>query len=135
MMMETEHLNVLLLDDDPADSELIYHHLDDMNGYEVQTYRVANIDAAMDVKNRFPIDLVIVDNCLGFEKGIDAIQKLGGRKCDSAIIMVSGMIGKDIQLAALDAGAINYIPKNKLCSDILEATIRSAIFTHDFESR
>ena len=132
---EIQPLKVMILDDDPADIELLNQTMSNMNGYKVQTFRAPNLRTAKDILSRFKIDVVIVDNCLGFESGIEAIRAIGGRKSDSAIIMVSGMLGRDVQMAALEAGAITYLQKRDLHCDLLEATIRSSMYTHSYENR
>ena len=132
---EIKPLNVMVLDDDPADIELLSHTMSNMMGYNVQTFSAQNLRTAKDILTRFSIDLIIVDNCLGFENGIDAIREIGGRGAESAIIMISGMLGREIQEAALSAGAITYLDKRNLQCDLLEATIRSSIYTHKYEKQ
>jgi len=125
----------MILDDNPTDIEMLNQAMLNMNGYQIQTFGAQNLSSAKDILSRFDIDLMIVDNCLGFENGIDAIREVGGRRSSCAVIMISGMLGQDIEEAALDAGAISYMDKKNIQCDLLEATIRSSIYTHRYENR
>jgi PAS domain S-box-containing protein len=106
-------LRVLLVEDSPDDARLLVRQLTQA-GYDVQHERVESPAAMRDALTRAGWDLVISDYSMpGFSgtAALSLVQQLG---VDVPFIFVSGTIGEDIAVAAMKAGASDYVLKDKL---------------------
>ncbi|MGH7538089.1 MAG: response regulator [Gemmatimonadales bacterium] len=106
-------LRVLLVEDSEDDALLIVRQLRGA-GYEVAHERVdtpATMQAAL---TRQTWDLVISDYSMPRFSGTAALMLLQERGVDVPFIFVSGTIGEDVAVAAMKAGASDYVLKDKL---------------------
>jgi PAS domain S-box-containing protein len=106
-------LRVLLVEDSADDARLLVRQLVTA-GYEVQHERVETPAAMRDALTRLSWDLVISDYSMpGFSgtAALSLVQELG---VDLPFIFVSGTIGEDVAVAAMKAGASDYVLKDKL---------------------
>ena len=132
---EATGINVLVLEDNEIDFEIMQRNLREMENYDAEIFHASDLEMARGIAECVNIDIALVDYCLGLDSGVMAINDIGGRCGDFAVIMVSGMPGREISQIALNAGAINHLDKNIISSILLETTIRSAIYTHRIERR
>ena len=106
-------LRVLLVEDSADDARLLVRQLTS-GGYEVQHERVESPAAMRAALTRASWDLVISDYSMpGFSgtAALSLVQELG---VDVPFIFVSGTIGEDVAVAAMKAGASDYVLKDKL---------------------
>ena len=105
-------LRVLILEDRPADAELMVHELR-RAGFEPVWERVeteadylAHLDPALDI--------ILADYSLPQFDGLRALHLLQERGLDIPFIIVSGAIGEDVAVAAMREGADDYLLKDRL---------------------
>jgi len=106
-------LQVLIVEDSEDDTLLITRELQ-RNGYNPIVELVdtpAAMTAALD-KQKW--DIVIADYVLPHFSGLDALKLLQKKGLDLPFIIVSGKIGEDTAVAAMKAGAHDYIMKDNL---------------------
>lgn len=132
---DRRRISVLIVDDDEVDFFIIKRSLSQMQAYDADIHYASDIETAREIAATQPIDLALVDYCLGTETGVRAIEEIGGRGGQIPIIMVSGMPGTEVPQIALKAGAINHINKNEVSPVLFDSMIRSALYTHRLESQ
>jgi two-component system sensor histidine kinase UhpB len=106
-------LHVLLVEDSEDDAMLILAELR-RAGYDPLPVRVDTaqaLDAALD---RRDWDLMIADYSMPSFTGLEALHLVRARGLDVPFIVVSGTIGEDVAVAAMKAGAHDYLIKDKL---------------------
>ncbi|MCG3147040.1 MAG: Sensor histidine kinase RcsC [Verrucomicrobiae bacterium] len=105
-------LRVLILEDQPADAELVLRALR-RAGYEPLWDRV---DTEDDFLARLSPDweLILSDYQMPQFDGLRALQILRKRGLDIPFIIVSGTIGEDLAVAAMRSGATDYLLKDRL---------------------
>jgi len=101
---------VLIVEDSEADTELLRRELM-RAGYDPTCERVETADAMGAALDRQDWDIVISDYTMPRFNGIEALQLVQQRKLDIPFIIVSGTIGEDRAVAAMKAGAHDYIIK------------------------
>ncbi len=111
---------VLLVEDDPLIVRSLCIHLT-ARGYRVLT--AADGASALGVSER--PDVVVVDLGLPDMDGIDVIAGLRAR-CTTPIVVLSGRVGAADKVAALDAGADDYVTKPFGMAEFL-ARLRAAV--------
>jgi two-component system, cell cycle sensor histidine kinase and response regulator CckA len=107
------NLRVLIVEDLEDDMLLMLRELR-RGGYTLDYIRVdtpATMKAALD---RQSWDIVIADYTLPAFSAPDALKLLQSQKLDLPFIIVSGTIGEDVAVAAMKAGAHDYIIKGNL---------------------
>jgi diguanylate cyclase (GGDEF)-like protein len=107
----TTLLRVLIVEDSEDDTELLLNQLRQA-GYDAVWERVETAEAMHAALDRDPWEVVIADYTMPRFRGVDALLLLRERGLDIPFIMLSGTIGEDIAVAAMKAGAHDYIMKN-----------------------
>jgi len=113
--MQGEHatrLRVLLLEDNPADAELVLHELR-RAGMDVDTERVVSREDFEARLDPCP-DAILSDYDLPLWNGLDALKLVRRRGLDVPFVLVSGTIGEDVAVEAMRNGADDYLLKDRL---------------------
>jgi len=107
-------LRVLLVEDNPDDAELILQALAE-SGYAADCQRVDTEPAFLDALRLAPApDLILADAHLPRFSSARALQLVRDRGLDVPFILVSGAISEAEAVAALHAGASDYLLKDRL---------------------
>jgi DNA-binding NtrC family response regulator len=99
---------VLVIDDDPGLSEVVEMLLA-REGYAVE--RAGTVKAGLERVRAVELDLVITDLRLPDGTGLDAIPAIRARRPELPIIMITSYSSMESAIAALRAGAVDYIVK------------------------
>jgi signal transduction histidine kinase len=120
-------LRVLLVEDSPDDAELTIAALVG-GGYHPTVERVDTAAAMAAALERGTWDVVISDYTLPGFDAPGALATLQSRGVDLPFIIVSGTVGDDVAVAAMKAGAHDFIVKGKLARLVpaLERELREA---------
>ena len=106
-------IRVLLVEDSDDDAQLIVRELQ-RGGYDPIWERVDTPAAMKTVIDRHTWDLVLGDYTMPHFSGTAAMTLLRQHGVDVPFIFVSGTIGEDIAVAAMKAGAQDYVMKGNL---------------------
>jgi len=124
-------LRVLLVEDDEHDAELLLLELE-RGSFLVQSKRVDTSEAMSAALASQPWDVVISDYFMPRFSAPLALELLKERQLDLPFIIVSGVVGDEAVVAALRAGAHDFVPKSKLGRlvpaierELLDAALRS----------
>jgi two-component system KDP operon response regulator KdpE len=122
----TKGQRVLVVDDEPAMLRALRINLR-VRSYDVTT--AATGQEALTEAARRPPDAVILDLGLPDLDGIEVIKRLRGWSC-APVIVLSGRAGPGDKIAALDAGADDYVTKPFSMEELL-ARLRAALRRDD----
>ena len=106
-------LRVLLVEDSETDAKLVIHTLR-AAGYDVKSERVEEAETLMAALNRSVWDVVISDWTMPRFRAPDALSLVRTAYPDIPFIIVSGTAGEDQAVAAMHAGAQDYVFKGNL---------------------
>lgn len=109
----TVPLRVLIVEDSEDDAELVVSELRG-GTHDVTFERVDTATAMNAALDKQTWDIVIADYRMPHFSGTDALKLLQGRGLDLPFIIVSGTMGEDMAVAAMRAGAHDYIMKGNL---------------------
>ncbi|MGL5804386.1 MAG: putative bifunctional diguanylate cyclase/phosphodiesterase [Xenococcaceae cyanobacterium] len=123
-------LRVLIVEDSKDDAELLIIALE-KGGYDPTYKRVDTRATMLAALEELPgWDLILADYSMPEFSAIAALNVLKERQLDLPFIIVSGTIGEDMAVAAMKAGAHDYIIKGKSARLIpaIERELREAVF-------
>ncbi|HKO54435.1 MAG TPA: diguanylate cyclase, partial [Thermoanaerobaculia bacterium] len=125
--IETRPIRVLLVEDDEDDfvltrgllseSRRIRFELDWADCYEEAIAKIASND----------YDLYLVDYRLGEHDGLQILREAKSLGCSRPIILLTGQRDTEIDVAAMEAGAADYLIKGEVDAQLLERSIRYAL--------
>src|SRR5882757_9224450 len=119
----SEKIRVLLVEDDPADGEMMVMALQ-RAGYEPDWLRVETESEFLS-QLEAPPDVILSDSNLPAFDGLRALDLLQQSGMDIPFILVSGRVGEDLAVDAMKRGAYDYLLKDRLAR--LGEAVRRAI--------
>ena len=119
-------LRALLVEGSEVEAGLLVRHLE--QHYQLQSRRVQDATAMREALQHGPWDVVLCDNGLSGFGVVSAMAIVGERQLDPAFLVVSGASGEDLAVEAMQAGAHDYILKDKLARLVpaIEREVRQA---------
>lgn len=120
-------LRILIIEDSEDDTFLLLRELK-KGGYKVNHKRVDNKVSLKKALLKHDWDLILTDHNMPDFDSISALKVIKKLDVDLPVIIVSGSIGEDVAVAAMKAGAHDYIMKNNLSRLIpaIERELREA---------
>jgi PAS domain S-box-containing protein len=106
-------LRSLIVEDSPEQAQLLVHELT-VGGYAPAYERVDTAEAMIAALERQSWDIVLSDHYMPTFSSMDALSILQGKELDLPFIIVSGHISEEEAVAAMKAGAHDYVIKGKL---------------------
>lgn len=112
------------MEDDPGDALLVQELLA-ASGEQLEVAWVKSSAEARS-ESRRAVDCALVDLGLPGTSGLDALGEVVDACPNAAVIVLTGMSDRGLALAAVAAGAQDYLMKDEVDSQILDRTIRLA---------
>lgn len=119
-----DRLNILLLENDPADAELCLHELR-RSGFDFRSELVQGQEEFCAKIESGNYDVILADYNLPGWSGAEAFEWLQGRNRDIPFILVTGAIGDEIAVECIKRGISDYVLKDRLAR--LPMAIRRAL--------
>jgi signal transduction histidine kinase len=108
----SEPIRILILEDRPADAELMLHAL--RQAGISQDHQLVTVETDYLAALETSPDLILADWSLPQFSGMRALQLMNERGLDIPFIIVSGSIGEEAAVEALRLGAADYLLKDRL---------------------
>ncbi len=110
--MKTNHVRILLVEDNPDDAELAARELEH-EGFRVEWSRAETEDVFRDALAQKP-DLILSDYALPTFDGMTALRIQQELAPEIPLIIISGAVGEEIAVECMKSGATDYVMKDKL---------------------
>ena len=117
-------VKLLIVDDDEDDVVLIKDIIADSMGNRVDVSCARSASEALSNFDRYLFDLCFLDYKLGKDDGLKLLHEIKVKGIDTSIILLTGQGSEDVAVDALKNGAVDYIRKSKLSSDVVCSAIR-----------
>src|SRR4051794_39575399 len=127
-------LRVLIVEDSEDDTALLLRALR-RDGYDPAHLRVDTADAMRAALDDHTWDIIIADYVMPQFSGPDALALLKEQGIDLPVIIISGQIGEDVAVAAIQTGAHDYLMKFNLSRlrPAIERALREVRERHERE--
>jgi len=125
--MTTTTSKVLLIEDDPADTQLIMEILREEPENAMEILHVANLADGLEALARGGIDVVLLDLTLPDSSGHSTFVKLYEHVATIPVIVLTGMDDKEMAIRIVREGAQDYLVKSLVDYTMLARSIRYSI--------
>lgn len=122
--MSDNIIQVLLIDDDEDNHLFTRQALTDAGAGQFRVECVDSYQAGLEAIVRGSYDVCLLDYRLGERTGLDFLHETARLNCETPIILLTGQGGYDVDIGAMEAGAADYLDKERISGPVLERTIR-----------
>ncbi|MBL7160988.1 MAG: PAS domain S-box protein [Anaerolineales bacterium] len=126
-MVSKDQIKVLLIEDDDDDYILTRDYLNEIKTTSYNLDWVATYAAGLEKLGTDQHDVCLVDYRLGELDGLDLLGEAISRGCQIPIIILTGQGDHEVDVAAMSAGAADYLVKGQFSTHELERSMRYAI--------
>jgi len=123
----SKRLHVLIVEDNPADVDLIRDALPEMGPTRFHSESVPRLSEALARLATGGIDFVMADLGLPDSQGLATFRKLRQAAPDLPIIVLTGNDDQEMAVAAVREGAHDFLVKSQANGDLLVRAVRYAI--------
>lgn len=124
---EDTPLRVLVIEDNPGDALLLELTLEETAPARYKLLQAGTLAAGTALLASEPVDLVLVDLGLPDSQGLDSCERVVAAAPDVAVVVLTGWDDGGIALAALAAGAQDYLVKGQMDGPLLARALRYAL--------
>lgn len=114
---------LLLVEDNPADADLVQELLELAGGESYRVILATRVAQALEQLSRNQIDAVLLDLRLPDASGVETVRSVQTAAEEIPIIVLTGTDDEQLAISCIDAGAQDYLHKG----DIQPAVLRRAI--------
>jgi len=125
--MDGERINILLIEDSPADARLLRELVARAEGAEFDVECADRLSKGLERLAQGGIDVALVDLSLPDSWGLDTFARAHAQAPDVPIVVLTGFDDKVIAIRAMQEGAQDYLVKGEVDSRALERAIRGAL--------
>jgi diguanylate cyclase (GGDEF)-like protein/PAS domain S-box-containing protein len=126
-LIDAREVKVLLVEDDEDDYVLTRGLLADSRRTRFVLDWVSSYEDAMSLIADGVHDVYLVDYRLGEHDGLEILRESRAAGCARPIILLTGQGDGEVDIAAMQAGAADYLVKGQLDSQLLERSIRYSL--------
>jgi signal transduction histidine kinase/DNA-binding response OmpR family regulator len=125
--MRHETIRVLLIEDDEDDYLITRDLLKDVQENRYELHWCSTYEEGLAALREQEPDVCLVDYRIGGRTGLELIDEAVSGGCTTPLILLTGMDDREVDVAAMTAGAADYQEKDGLTERSLERSIRHAI--------
>ena len=125
--MEIRESRILLVDDDQDDFIMVRDLLLEIQAWKTKLDWVSNYQDALEKIKAREYDVYLFDYHLGKHTGLELVEQAIADGCTAPIILLTGLSDREVDLRAMKSGAVDYLVKGQIDSQILERSIRYAL--------
>src|SRR4030042_5603938 len=125
--MEKNGINILLVEDNPADAMLVSEMLKERVGLSFRMTHAVRIDEALKILKGEKFDVALLDLNLPDSRGLDGIERIAAQEPMVPVIILTGLDDETLGIQAVRKHAEDYLVKGQINSNILVRSIRYAI--------
>jgi PAS domain S-box-containing protein len=124
VLMNSDPVRVLLVEDDLEDGLLTRELFAGVNGFKVQLDHVTSYKSALEAMARQEHDVYLLDYQLGAHTGLELLREAHDRSWYTPAILLTGQGDRTVDLEATRSGAADYLTKGRVTVDLLERSLR-----------
>jgi PAS domain S-box-containing protein len=123
--MNATPLNLLLVEDQPADVDMLQRMLRRGSGFRVR--HTASLAGALEILTQKGTDVILLDLTLPDSHGLETLDRVAAGAPELPIIVVTHLDDEETAVGAVRAGAQEYVVKGRIDERQLDHVIWSAV--------
>ena len=127
MSLNNTTASILIVDDDEDDFIITREYIQSIPGNSFNIEWCKNYNEALKLLIACVYDLYFVDYRLGAKSGVDFLKEAQGIGCEDPIVLLTGKGNYNVDLQAMQLGAVDYLIKTDLSVEKMERCIRYAL--------
>lgn len=124
--MDSKEINILLIEDNDADSRLLQEHLTNSKIRHTIT-RTGSISESAEYLSEHACDLVLLDLGLPDSVGFDTLVKFQSMDFDIAVVVLTDFRDENLGVKVVKNGGQDYLIKDEITPSLLARSIRYAV--------
>ena len=120
-------ISVLLVEDNPGDRRLIELTLAEVSQPRFSVRSADRLSGALAELEKGGVDVVLLDLSLPDSDGLSTFHRLRQSAQSVPVVVMSGLEDTDVALAAVGAGAQDYLPKSAVDEQLLVRALQYAM--------
>ncbi|REJ80739.1 MAG: hybrid sensor histidine kinase/response regulator [Acidobacteria bacterium] len=120
-------MRVLLVDDDEDDAFLIRELVEEVEGGRYEIVWKPTFDEGIEAVRSEAFDACLVDNRLGDRSGLEFLQHARVEPDPPPCILLTGAATREVDVAAMRAGAADFLDKAELTPELLDRALRYSV--------
>jgi diguanylate cyclase (GGDEF)-like protein len=127
--MNDGRMHILLVEDNPGDARLVREMLDEEGSDDFALTVVPTVLAALRHlgQKAGTTDAILLDLSLPDESGVSTVQRVVAGAEDAVVVVMTGAGDEELGVAAMAAGAQDYLVKGQVDSRLLRRALRFAM--------
>ncbi len=125
--MNSELINVLLVEDDEDDIFITKHLLDEAEQHNFRVKTAETLKDAFQIIDKTPPQVILLDLSLPDSQGRHTLDAMLSRTSKIPVILLTGLADKELSLQAVQEGAQDYLFKGQIDRERLSRSIHYAI--------
>ncbi len=134
-MTSRKPINILLIEDNPADAKLVEVYLNDTTLFHPHFSRVSELRKGLLLLEENDYDVVLLDLTLPDSSGFDTVKTLLREFPGTTVIVMTGLDDTTVAINSVKEGAQDFIVKGQFDSNLLARTITYAIERHRLQTK
>lgn len=127
MKQDSDLLKILIVDDDEEDFFITSSYINKIGSRNFEIEWCYKYDDALDHIKSENFNIYLIDYHLGAKTGLDLIKDATDNGWNHPFILLTGKGNHQVDILAMQAGAVDYLIKSELDTEKLERSIRYAI--------
>jgi diguanylate cyclase (GGDEF)-like protein/PAS domain S-box-containing protein len=130
MAEQREDRRLLLVEDDPADAQLVADLLAESEGPGYAIHHHPRLETALAHANEAAFDAVLLDLGLPDSQGLETVRAFQRGTGALPVVVLTGQEDRELGTQAIQLGIQDFLPKGGLAPDLLERILEYAINRH-----
>ncbi|MCW3123597.1 MAG: hybrid sensor histidine kinase/response regulator, partial [Flavipsychrobacter sp.] len=127
MSLLNSNANILIVDDDEDDFIITGEYIRSIPGNSFKIDWSKNYKDGMKRLLTGEYNLCFVDYRLGAKSGVDFLKEAMQNNCEDPIVLLTGKGNYEVDIQAMQFGAVDYLVKTELSTEKMERCIRYAL--------
>ena len=125
----SDHVDLLLIEDNPGDARLVKEFLVNSKR-EIHITRIERLSEIKDLDGRKDFSIILLDLSLPDSQGVDTLKKVSTLFPAIPIVIFTGQNDSELALSAIQAGAQDYLIKGLFDDVVLERVLHYSMERH-----
>ncbi|MHB8790132.1 MAG: response regulator [Desulfobulbaceae bacterium] len=125
--METDHIHILHIEDNPADAALVHEILAEAKEFSGTVHHAGLLSLGLEILTGNGVDIILLDLNLPDSAGTTTFQAVKESARDTPVIIMTGLNDEEAAIHAVREGAQDYLVKAQVEANLLVRSIKYAI--------